>query len=98
MNFKNIMMSYESEHPTAHSLSKAHDKERWLAAYAPLLVTSGALKKEFPEFREVVVEGNMIRVMEMKRLPKLEPEEPKPGEPAEEELVWLSALLNVMMS
>jgi hypothetical protein len=51
--------------------ASARNRKMWLQNHQPLLVTSGALKKAYPELREVVVEGDNIKSMKMKSLPRL---------------------------
>ncbi len=53
------------------SRSNAQKRKIWLNNHQPLLVTSGALKRKDPEFREVVIKGNNIQSMKMKHLPRL---------------------------
>lgn len=69
---------YDEGISTIHSLSSAIDKEAWLEEHAPLLLTSGTLKrgyppeeKEHPAFRRIVVEGRRsIESMQMISLSK----------------------------
>lgn len=63
--------SYKHTSESLPSRGSARDRKMWLNNHQPLLLTSGGLKKKFPEFREVVVEGNNIKSMKMKRLPRL---------------------------
>jgi hypothetical protein len=60
---------YTSE--SLRSSSNPQNRKMWLNNHQPLLVTSGGLKKKYPEFREVIVEGNNIKSMKMKHLPRL---------------------------
>jgi hypothetical protein len=91
------MMPFEKETPASHSVASAFNKRQWLQEYAPLLVTSGTIKRENPMLREIVIEGNAIVSMQMKRLPKPAPQPVHAGLPGHEELDWLPILLGIMM-
>lgn len=44
----------------------------WLRANSPLLFTSGGLKKEKPQYREIRISGGSIASLEMKEIPSVE--------------------------